>query len=162
MPCPRSRAAALRDRQAQNNGKHPNPQPQMRNKVELLAPPVRRRAFAPLCSRYPGAVYIGFGMFACAATQGFRMTRWRTPSPTAHATAKPISHSTFLQATAAGQKMHSRTQIPVRSRRGRLSCRIWGWRGSSTHTRRISRCALTQMTIHAATQQSRRDIGFRA
>ena len=135
--------AALRDRQTQNNGKHPESQPQMRNKVELLAPagsPEGIRAFAVQSGA--GAVYMGFGMFnARRNAQGFSHDEMADAIAYRRARdVKPISHSTFLRATAS-LRMHSRTQNScTKQARTRLSCRIWGWRGSSTHTRRISRC----------------------
>ena len=131
----------------------------MRNKVELLAPAGSPEGIRAAVQSGAGAVYMGFGMFnARRNAQGF--SHDEMADAIAYCRARDVKTNITLNILAGDRELEDaledakflyeagatfrhfrpiwsccRTQARTHS-----SFRIWDWRGSSTHTRRISRC----------------------
>ena len=109
----------------------------MRNKVELLAPAGSPEGIRAAVQSGAGAVYMGFGMFnARRNAQGF--SHDEMADAIAYCRARNVKTNITLHILAGGLELQESSC--TKQARTRSSFRIWDWRGSSTHMRRISRC----------------------
>ena len=114
----------------------------MRNKVELLAPAGSPEGIRAAVQSGAGAVYMGFGMFnARRNAQGF--SHDEMADAIAYCRARDVKTNITLNILAGDRELEDALEDAnscTKQARTRSSFRIWDWRGSSTHTRRISRC----------------------